>query len=116
MSIISILMACTLSHLDVPAALAAKQHPTGLCTGSYRQKADNAVIGAWSMSVVFVKDETWPQGIKVVRVRGGLAVPDMESDRVAMTELEQETLKFIGKKVKEAADKRIDLGAEPIGI
>lgn len=116
MNILSILMACTLSHMDVPAALAAKQSATGLCTGSYRQKVDNTVIGAWSMAVVFLKDEKSPQGFRVVRVRGGLAVPDMERDQVAMTELEQETLRFIGKKVKEAADKRIDLGAEPIGI
>lgn len=116
MNIISILMACTLSHMDVIAALAANQTATGLCTGSYRQKADQTLIGAWSMSVVFLKDTTSSQGFEVVRLRGGLAVPDMEGDQVAMSELEKETLAFIGKKVKEAADKRIDLGAEPIGI
>lgn len=111
--IITILMSCTLSTTDVVAALDAYLPATGVCTGSYHDKSSQKLIGAWSMSLEFAKDGKAPHGLRAIRRKGGIVVPEMEGDSVAMKELEGQTLGFIAAKVREAHNMGISVDALP---
>lgn len=114
--IITILMSCTLSTTDVVAALDAYLPASGVCTGSYHDKASQKLIGAWSISLEFARDAKTPHGLRVIRRKGGIVVPEMEENTVALKELEGQTLGFIAEKVREAHNKGISVDALPGGI
>lgn len=111
--LLSILMACTLSHADIPAQVNAGLPAKGECTGSYRDKTKGKVIGAWSMRVQFVAvPGSSPADFRAVRTAGGIVVPELEGNAAAMKELETNTLQFIVEAIKSGVNQEFSLESE----
>ena len=94
---IQIIMACSLSMQDA-APVETPAAATGTCSGTYARTETGEQMGSWALKVKLSKG---PDGKMVASKIGGfLIVPEYQTDKAGMAELEENTLHFIAKEIE----------------